>query len=233
MTDPNQNAPDSVHYTPSCDRVTDENPRNASIAAGSTPSSSNSPGFPSSSAPFCRVFSRFQSRALGTICKFRFHQTLASSGHLHARLLTGGCVFRSKPQLIFENHLCCLTSLAPDRLPSRRVSSLMSSCVITSLHLLRQHQRTCSPGTRSSNSRRNPRVVRVLHREVHDVVERLLAILALERRRCELEQALADQPRVAHSNRVRDALPQHSRSSRTEGYRASTSRRQRCGHLGP
>jgi hypothetical protein len=40
--------------------------------------------------------------------------------------LTGGFVFLSSPQFSLLNHLCCLTSLAPLRLP-RRVFSLLSN----------------------------------------------------------------------------------------------------------
>ena len=44
--------------------------------------------------------------------------------------LTGGCEFRRRPQLIFENHLCCLTSEAPLLLP-RRVDSFLSRRRVT------------------------------------------------------------------------------------------------------
>lgn len=50
--------------------------------------------------------------------------------------LTGGRVFLSRPQLIFANHLCCLTSLAPLLLPSLVRSFLSSSRVMQSLHAL-------------------------------------------------------------------------------------------------
>ena len=43
---------------------------------------------------------------------------------------TGGRVFRSNPQLIFANHLCCFTSLAPLLLPNL-VRSLLSSSRFT------------------------------------------------------------------------------------------------------
>lgn len=49
---------------------------------------------------------------------------------------TGGRVFRNRPQLIFANHLCCFTSLAPLRLPSRVFSFLSNSRVIQSLPAL-------------------------------------------------------------------------------------------------
>lgn len=55
------------------------------------------------------------------------------------RRLTGGVVFLNKPQLILPNHRCCLTSLAPLWLPSRRVSSLASRRVIISRHSLTKH----------------------------------------------------------------------------------------------
>ena len=55
--------------------------------------------------------------------------------------LTGGCVFRKRPQLILPNHLCCLTSDAPLLLP-RRVHSLLSRRrVMMSLPALRAHPR--------------------------------------------------------------------------------------------
>ena len=67
--------------------------------------------------------------------------------HLSASHRTGGRVFRRRPQLILLNHLCCLTSLAPVRLPSRTASSLISKEVITSLHFLctPQRQRSSEP----------------------------------------------------------------------------------------
>ena len=40
---------------------------------------------------------------------------------------TGGRVLRSNPQLIFPNHLCCFTSLAPLLLPSLVRSCLSSN----------------------------------------------------------------------------------------------------------
>lgn len=46
--------------------------------------------------------------------------------------LTGGCVFRRRPQLIFANHLCCFTSEAPLLLPNLFSSSLSRRRVITS-----------------------------------------------------------------------------------------------------
>lgn len=52
----------------------------------------------------------------------------------HKTELTGGWVFLSNPQLILENHLCCLTSLAPLLLPSRVSSFLSSSLTMASLH---------------------------------------------------------------------------------------------------
>lgn len=55
-------------------------------------------------------------------------------------LLTGGCVLRRRPQLIFENHLCCLTSDAPVLLPRRVVSRLSRRRVTISLQdLERDH----------------------------------------------------------------------------------------------
>ena len=53
------------------------------------------------------------------------------------KLLTGGCVFRKRPQLILANHLCCLTSLAPLLLPRREPSRLSSRRVTASLPALR------------------------------------------------------------------------------------------------
>ena len=58
-------------------------------------------------------------------------------------ILTGGRLFRSRPQFTFENHLCCFTSLAPLRLPSRVRSSLSSKRVMQSLAAL-QHQNPIS-----------------------------------------------------------------------------------------
>jgi len=46
----------------------------------------------------------------------------------------GGFWCRSRPQLMLENHLCCLTSLAPDWLPSRLCSSLHRSFLMRLLH---------------------------------------------------------------------------------------------------
>ena len=57
--------------------------------------------------------------------------------------LTGGRLFRSRPQFTFENHLCCFTSLAPLRLPSRVRSSLSNRRVMQSLAAL-QHQKPIS-----------------------------------------------------------------------------------------
>lgn len=48
-------------------------------------------------------------------------------------LLTGGRLFRSSPQLIFPNHLCCFTSLAPLLLPNLVRSFLSNSRVTQSL----------------------------------------------------------------------------------------------------
>lgn len=45
-------------------------------------------------------------------------------------------MFRKRPQLIALNHLCALTSLAPDCEPSRRFSSLHSSLRMADLQLL-------------------------------------------------------------------------------------------------
>lgn len=61
---------------------------------------------------------------------------------------------RSNPQLILLNHLCCLTSLAPELDPSRRCSSLINSLRMADLQKLTgeleaqmQHCRRCSsPG---------------------------------------------------------------------------------------
>ena len=50
--------------------------------------------------------------------------------------IIGGFVFLSSPQFNFANHLCCLTSLAPLRLPSRVFSSLSSSRVMQSFPAL-------------------------------------------------------------------------------------------------
>ena len=48
--------------------------------------------------------------------------------------LTGGCEFRRRPQFIFANHLCCLTSEAPLLLPRRVASFLSKRRVTMSLH---------------------------------------------------------------------------------------------------
>jgi len=52
------------------------------------------------------------------------------------KILTGGRVFRSKPQFILENHLCCFTSLAPLLLPNLVHSFLSSNRVMQSFPAL-------------------------------------------------------------------------------------------------
>ena len=49
---------------------------------------------------------------------------------------TGGVMCLSNPQLTLANHLCCLTSLAPELDPTRLCSSLMSNLRIADLHRL-------------------------------------------------------------------------------------------------
>ncbi len=55
-------------------------------------------------------------------------------------LLTGGRVFRKSPQLIFANHLCCLTSLAPLLLPNLVLSHLSSKRIMQSFPALKKQE---------------------------------------------------------------------------------------------
>jgi hypothetical protein len=103
-------------------------------------------------------------------------------------MLTGGCMLRSKPQFILANHLCCLTSLAPLRLPIRDVSRLSSRRWIISLPALDRRGASISDAavyrTHGQNhSRRHFRAVPEVDSCLEDVGERFVARPALERRR--------------------------------------------------
>lgn len=104
-------------------------------------------------------------------------------------LLTGGCVFRSRPQLIFANHLCCFTSEAPLLLPRRLDSRLSKSREIASLHALIASRG--ETGVRPWLEHRRESEMKYLRRyfgsvsesdwEVHDILEGIVPLFTFER----------------------------------------------------
>jgi len=96
-------------------------------AASATPSGSASSSPPASPIPSARSAEQPMSRRY-------FYAWLLNT-------LTGGRVFRKRPQLIFANHLCCFTSLAPLRLPSRVLSDLSSNRIMQAFPALSVHNR--------------------------------------------------------------------------------------------
>lgn len=111
-------------------------------------------------------------------------------GAIEGDLLTGGCVLRRRPQLILANHLCCFTSEAPLLLPRRVVSRLSRSRRMMSLHDLcdpkiggsRASSETTTEWAEMKHLRRYLGSVPEADGEVHDIMECIVPLCALERR---------------------------------------------------
>lgn len=143
--------------------MTLENPLNksrSSSGGGSNPSSVPcNPGVPGTPAPATPCISSCSDCDSRMLRKFTASSPFDVAGTIYPRatrrgvgqkivkkcslprqkvvmLLTGGVMFRSRPQFTLANHLCCFTWLAPLPLPSRRDSLLSSSLFMTSLPAL-------------------------------------------------------------------------------------------------
>lgn len=126
-----------LFYSPSYCSVTLENPENTSVT-GSIPSGvagcPTGPPPPASSCSdlLCRILRMFTESidTAGMICTYivLFSTAIPNEINIQSNMqLTGGVMFRKRPQFVFANHLCCFVWLAPLWLPSRRVSSLSSN----------------------------------------------------------------------------------------------------------
>ena len=160
-------------------------------------------------------------------------------------LLTGGCVFRSRPQLIFANHLCCFTSEAPLLLPRRLDSRLSKSREIASLHALIASRG--ETGVRPWLEHRRESEMKYLRRyfgsvsesdwEVHDILEGIVPLFTFERS----SRVLGIEERTPSAGGNCEGIPKevdatctsegkYAQSSRRSGCRVSTSQPLTYGH---
>jgi hypothetical protein len=96
---------------------------------------------------------------------------------------------RSKPQLTVANHLCCLTSLAPEPDPSRLCSSLIRSLRMADLHMLGDSQPISQYHKGSiADPPRHGRRLGECNIVLENVGKRRVAVRTLEWRRRELMQ---------------------------------------------
>lgn len=100
----------------------------------------------------------------GRICQSKHRFTNNPVFPVHGRPLTGGRLLRSRPQFTLPNHLCCFTSLAPLRLPSRVRSSLSNKRRIQSLAALQHTKKAKSANhNHTTPARRLPQCISAHH----------------------------------------------------------------------